>query len=237
MELRKMAFMLSCLFISLLAACGQIEEDKIKAEDKGTSESRQFNDQELIGTIGETNPLAHSLYVDHTEWINRHVPSNQAVPDIGYGFQALITDETLMKFENGAPADLKDFKPRQKVKVLPPTEETTPVEIDQIILLEMTYKEKYERFLAPSKGSYNVTVLYEEGDLHGMDVEKIFDKLSEGVELNAGQFPYTENWVVDYKKELGIEKLPVILVFDTEGLIFKTYQEKELYKFFDERIE
>ncbi|MDN7228050.1 hypothetical protein QWY15_12150 [Planococcus sp. N064] len=124
----------------------------------------------MIGKIGETNPLAQSLYVDHTEWINRHVPLEHAVPDIGYGFQAFITEETRMEFENGDPAELKDFKPGQKVKVLPPTEETLPVE-------------------------------------------------------------------VDYKKELGIEKLPVILVFDTKELLFKTYQEKELYNFFNERIE
>lgn len=109
--------------------------------------------------------------------------------------------------------------------------------VRSLILLEMIYEEKYERFLAHTKGHYNLVVMYEEGNTGGLDVEKIFDSLSDDVELNAAQFPYPDDWVVDYKGELDIEKLPVILVFDTEGLIFKTYQEKEVYKFFDEQIE
>ncbi|MBZ5201882.1 hypothetical protein HU147_11690 [Planomicrobium chinense] len=157
--------------------------------------------------------------------------------DEGRGFHAVITDKTVLQFENGAPAELADFKHGQIVKVLPPTEEDLPVEVDEITILEMTYEEKYERFLTHIKGHYNLVVMYEEGNTGGLDVEKMFDRLSDDVELNAAQFPYPEYWVVDYKKELDIEKFPVILVFDTEGLIFKTYQEKEAYKFFDEQKE
>lgn len=226
---------LFCLALFLLTACGRSGDGDAQTEGMETKEMPRYNDEELVGTVADFHPDGQSFYVNHAEWLQRNAPGGIGT-DESHGFHALITDKTVLQFENGTPAELADFKHGQLVKVLSPTEEDLPVEVDEITILDMTYEEKYERFLAHSEGSYNVTILHEEGELQGMDVKQIFGKLNEEVELNAGQFPYTENWVVDYKKELGIEKLPVILVFDTKKLLFKTDQEKELYKFFDEQI-
>ncbi|MFZ4453743.1 hypothetical protein [Salibacterium aidingense] len=44
--------------------------------------------------------------------------------------------------------------------------------------------------------------------------------------------PYQNDYVVDYKEELNVEKFPVILVFNREELVFKTNKVEELYEFF-----
>lgn len=232
MSVRKRLLAILCLVLFLLMACGRSDEEKTQIEEVSTQQPLQYNDHELIGTVADFLPDGQSFYVNHAEWLQRH--TNGEGTDEGHGFHAIITEETVLKFENGEPAELKDFKPGQKIKVLPPTEEDLPIEVDEITILEMSYEEKYERFLAHPGIDYRIVVLYEEGNTGGLDVEKIFGRLSEDLKLNAAQFPYPENEIVDYKKELGIEKLPVILVFDSKGLLFKTYEEKEVYEFFDE---
>lgn len=43
---------------------------------------------------------------------------------------------------------------------------------------------------------------------------------------------YEEDYAIDYKKEFDIKEFPVILIFDTEKLIFKTYDVEEAIGFF-----
>ncbi len=44
---------------------------------------------------------------------------------------------------------------------------------------------------------------------------------------------YEEEYVVDYKKELGVAEFQVMLVFDREKLVFKANGVEELYEYFE----
>ncbi|WP_156317643.1 hypothetical protein [Bacillus sp. CHD6a] len=51
-------------------------------------------------------------------------------------------------------------------------------------------------------------------------------------EVVATWIVYEDEHVVDYKKELGVEHFPVMLVFNQEELVFKAYEVQDLYAFF-----
>ncbi|WP_415639942.1 hypothetical protein, partial [Paenibacillus lupini] len=121
----------------------------------------------------------------------------------------------------------------QKVLINPPkmSDEGIRYKAKEIILLEMSYEEKYKRLLSHQKGKYLTTVFVKEGDsLPATMKDKLMGLLSKSP-INFGV--YQEDFIVDYKQELNIEKFPVILVFDTKGLVFKTNDVDELEAFFN----
>lgn len=192
----------------------------------------QYEDDKMIGNIGRVEPENNLLEVDISEWHKRDVRGN--VDDYGVSIPVKITDDLIIKKEDGALSTINSLKIGQKVLLNPPrgSDEGITYEAKEIILLEMPYKEKYKRLLSSQKGRYLTTVFINEGDTLSTTIENTLMGLLSKSPINFGV--YQEDYVVDYKQELNIEKFPVMLVFDTKGLVFKTYEVDELAAFFND---
>ncbi len=46
-------------------------------------------------------------------------------------------------------------------------------------------------------------------------------------------YPYVEGLAIDYKEELNLGKLPMIMVFDREGMVFQTDSIEQLESWSD----
>jgi co-chaperonin GroES (HSP10) len=215
------------LFIS---ACGKSEVNN------GEYPYGHYEDDKMIGTVWEVKKSEDSIVVDISEWEKRD-RKGPNMTDEGYSYTAKMTDGTVIKYEDGTNASIDDIKKGQKVLVNPPRGNNFEGHPEEIILLEMTYKEKYSRLLSHIDG-LNLVVMYEDGkklpfEMQEPIYENILDILENKEERAvAAWMEYNEDYVVDYKEELGIETFPVLLVFNKEELVFKTYNVDELYDFF-----
>ncbi|MDZ5472968.1 hypothetical protein SM124_14720 [Bacillus sp. 31A1R] len=196
---------------------------------------RHYVDDEMIGTVWEVKK-GEKIVVDISEWETRNSKGNKK--DIAYPYAANIKEETVINHEDGTKASIEDIKKGQKVLVNPPRGNDFEGYPEEIVLLEMTYEEKYARLLSHIDG-LNLVVMYE-------DEEKLPSELQEPIYENitnilknkdqravAAWMEYDEDYVVDFKEELGIERFPVMLVFNKEELVFKTYYVDDLYNFFN----
>lgn len=225
--MRHSSFRLILFGMLFLTACGS------QAVENEESTYSQFEDEKMIGKVWEVRE--GSVEVDISEWEKRGREGPNGT-DEGYSYIAKVEKETTIKHEDGTEVFIKDLKRGQKVLVTPPrggSFEGTP---DEIILLEMTYEEKYARLLSHVDG-YNLVVMYEEGstlpaELQETLYEEILDITDE--EVVATWRAYDKEYVVDYKEELGIAEFPIMLVFDKEKLVYKTNVVEELYEFFED---
>ncbi|MEA3319894.1 MAG: hypothetical protein U9Q88_07680 [Bacillota bacterium] len=225
--MRHSFFVLVFFSISLLTACGS---NAVGGEENPNS---HYDDEKMIGTVW--NVSGDSVEVDISEWEKRDRNGSNGT-DEGYSYLAKITEETTIKYENGKEASLNDLRKGQKVLVNPPRGESFEGKLKELVLLDMTFEEKYARFLSHVDG-YKLVVMYEEGAVLPLELqdplyEKVLDFTEE--EVVATWIEYDKEYVVDYKKEFGVEQFPVILVFNREKLVFKTYEVEELYAFFEE---
>ena len=218
------------LTISLISACGK---------SGGHHEEYpygHYEDDKMIGTVSEINRGESGIVVDISEWEKRD-RRGPGMTEEGYSYQAKITDETVMKYEAGEEASIDDIKKGQKVLVNPPREDNFKGHPDEIILLEMSYKEKYSRLLSHTDG-FNIVILYKDGETLPVEMqETVYEnvmKILEGTKhgASAAWVPNDENYIVNYKEELDIEQFPAMLVFDKKELVFKSYSVEELYEFF-----
>ncbi|MCG1021450.1 hypothetical protein [Sutcliffiella horikoshii] len=224
--MRHSSFVLILFGILFLTACGS------QAVEYEESTYSHFEDNKMIGNVWDVS--TGRVEVDISEWEKRDRKGPNGT-DEGYLYIAKVGEETTIKHEDGTEASIEDLKRGQKVLVTPPrggSFEGTP---EEIILLEMTYEEKYARLLSHVDG-YNLVVMYEEGstlpaELQESLYEEILDITDE--EVVATWRPYDEEYVVDYKEELGIPEFPIMLVFDKEKLVYKTNDVEELYEFFE----
>ena len=211
----------------LISACGN------SVDDSGEYLNSQYKDDEMIGTVWEVNE--DRIVVDISEWKKRDRKENTT--DEGYSYIAKITEETDINHEDGTEASIDAIKQGQKVMVNPPEENDFEGHPDEIILLEMSDEEKYSRLLSHIDG-FNIVVMYEFGETVPMEMQDSMygDVLNilEGTEHKAvaAWVEYNADYIVDYKKEFGIEQFPAILVFNKEEILFKTYQVDELYDYF-----
>lgn len=197
-----------------------------------------YKDDEMIGTVWEVNKDENLVIVDISEWEKRD-RKGPDMTDEGYEYVAKIDDNTIFAHENGNEASLDVLKKGQKVLVNPPRGDSFSGYAEEIILLEMTDEEKYWRMLAQIDG-FNIVVMYKSDQHYPQEMEEIlFENATKimdekNIHIGASWIPYNEDFVVDYKEELEIEQFPVIMVFDTEGMIFKGYEVEELYEFLRE---
>lgn len=219
------------MLLLLLTACGTVTEDKPYGH---------YEDDEMIGTVFSIDFDKEQLEVDISEWVKRDV-TGLAITDEGYSYFAEITNRTVIKYEDGTVASLEDIQKGQKVLVHPPSEENYVGEAEEIILLDMTYEEKYRRLLSHHEDRLNVVVMYERGEELPFELqEPLYEEVVSIVD-DLDQNPvgawveYDENYVVDYKEELDIEQFPAILVFSHKELLFKTYDAEEVHEFFKEK--
>lgn len=218
----------------LLPACDDIKEEGEQYP------YGHYEDDKMIGDVMEINESERIVVVDISEWEKR----DRKGPDMteeGYDYIAKLTDETVFAYEDGKEASLDDLKKGQKVLVNPPRGDSFEGEATEITLLEMTYEETYWRLLAPSKG-FSIVVMYQPGEIVPSELqEPMYEEVMsilEGTEHSAGSgtVPYDKDYIVDFKEELAIERFPVILIFNTEELVYKAYDVEEVYAFFEELV-
>lgn len=215
---RKKYFMslIICNFCVVLAGCG--------------TEYGHYQDNKMIGTVQHVDLDQNVIEVDISEWSKRDIRGG--IDDYGVVLSIEKTDQLVMLNEDGTLSDIDQLKLGQKVFINPPkTKNNSNYEAKEVILMEMTFKEKYKSLLSNSKKRYRTTVWEtEQYPLQSETREKLMGLLSKSP-ISFGTYP--GDYVVDFKKELEIERFPVMLVFDHKGLVYKTYDAAELAQFFD----
>ncbi|MCR8656071.1 hypothetical protein [Paenibacillus endoradicis] len=191
-----------------------------------------YEDDKMIGNIERVERANSLVEVNISEWDKRDMKGN--VDAYGVSIPVIITDDLIIKKEDGSLSNINSLKIGQKVLINPPRwiDEGITYEAKEIILLEMSYKEKYKQLLSNKKGSYLTTVFVKEGDSLPLTTEDTLMGLLSKSPINFGV--YQEDFVVDYKQELNIENFPVMLIFDTKGLVLKTYDADEVVAFFND---
>lgn len=220
------------LAIFLITACGTPSGNKPYGDHK---------DHKMIGTVISVDLDINTIEVNISEWEKRDI-SGPLITFEAYFYTAEITNETVIRYEDGTPANLKDIKRGQKVLVNPPRGDDYRGEVEQFILMEMSFKEKYSRFLPYQEDMLHVVVIDESDEVLPFDIEDpIYENILKIVK-NRLQTPgvtriaYDETYAVDYKQELDIDQFPVFLIFSYEELVYKTYDVEEIYEFFRDSI-
>jgi hypothetical protein len=228
---QKTLFLVFFLFIILfISACST------SSGDNEVYSYGHYEDDKMIGTVWEVNKNENSIVVDISEWEKRDRKGPE-ITDEGYSYTAKLSKESNIINEEGTELSIDDIKKGQKVLVNPPRGNDFEGHTDEIVLLEMSYKEKYSRLLSHIDG-FNIVVMYEDGKKLPKEMQDSIygDVLNilEGTEHKAvaAWVLYDENYVVDYKEALDIERMPVMLVFNQEELLFKAYNIDDLYDFF-----
>ncbi|MCM3611652.1 hypothetical protein M4S82_10345 [Planococcus sp. MERTA32b] len=233
----KSLYLGSLLFIALtLSACGTEDtvEETIYDDEIDQAAATKFEDDKMIGTTGPPDKENKILGVGISEWEKRH--DAPVTTDEGIGYEAHYDDETIVRNEDGTEASLDDIKFGQKVQINPPRGDSFEGYAEEIILLEMTYEEKYDQLLAHSDG-INIVVMYEYGEKLPEEMqESLFEEANNiledtGKQANASWHEYNKNFVVDFKEELEIGKFPAILVFDRKDMLFKSDDVDEVFEF------
>lgn len=219
------------LIILFISACDQNAEE-------GEDPYGDYKDDEMIGTVEKIDEAENIMIVDISEWEKRDV-KGPGVTDEEYSYTAKL-NPAVIKYEDGTEVVVGDIKKGQKVLVNPPRGDSFEGHPEEIIVLEMTYEEKYSRLLSHIDG-YNIVVMYEMGETLPDEMEEgLYEKATKilkdkGRDAVGAWIQYDENYVVDYKKEFDIEQFPAILVFDEEELVFKTYETDALYYFLENK--
>lgn len=235
-------FFFSMLFVS---ACGTSmtateETESGGNEDAANSDNAnrdtEYEDDKMVGTAGIFLENEEFLSVDITEWENRNAEGTTI--DMAYGYNAIITKNTVIKDEDGTAILPETIKEGQKVLINPPRKNDFEGPADEIVVLDMTYEEKYDRFI--NGNGLQISVIYDDGNKIPPEMqEPMFEKashiMSETEEsVTTSWIEYNENYVVDFKQEFEVKEFPVILLFDEEKLLFKTFNVEELYDFLED---
>ena len=233
---------LTVLLVSMavVSACGTDGEtgsDGNSSGDNGEYPYGHYEDDKMIGTASTVNKTENIIEVDISEWSKRDWKGPNLTSE-GYYYNARFSEETSITYEDGASASIDDIKNGQKVLVNPPANgDNFEAHADEIVLMDMTYEEKYWRLLSHIDG-FNIVMMYEYGNSLPPEMQESFyeDVLAilEGTEHDVvgGYVEYDSNYVVDFKEELDIEQFPVIFVFDQTEQLFKGYEVEEVYDFF-----
>lgn len=76
-----------------------------------------YEDDQMIGIVWDVYEAA--VVVDISEWEKRD-RKGPAMTDEGYSYAATITEDTVIKLENGTEVTFSDIKKGQKVQINPP---------------------------------------------------------------------------------------------------------------------
>lgn len=215
----------------VVSGCGQGDANGSDATAFG-EEGFQYKDGEMIGWV--VNKTEQAIEMEIAEWVKRDSDSGT---EEGYAYYASYSEETAVTYEDGTEATIDDIKDGQNLLVNPPAKNNDfKGHADEIVILDMTYEQKYEKFLA-HRGGLKLVVMHEAGTL---PPDEMRDPLFENAgailadtdeRLGAAWIEYNPDYVVDYKEDLGIEQFPVILVFNREDVLLKAYDVEEVYDF------
>lgn len=238
--MRRKTFLLMFLLIGMLAvsACGKGSENAgdASSDESGEYPYGHYEDDKMIGTAWAIDKEKNILELDISEWRKRDWKG----PDItseGYAYFADFSDDTSIIYEGGTTASIDDIKKGQKILVNPPANgDDFKGHADEIVLLDMTYEEKYGRLLSHIDG-FNIVVMYEYGNSPPPEMqEPLYEEASTILsgtdhDIVGAYIEYDPNYVVDFKEELNIEQFPAVLVFDGKGMLFKSNDVEEMFDF------
>lgn len=118
---KKLTVLLLLLILCLIAACNK--------------PYGHYKDDKMIGTVQRVEPDNNLLEVDISEWDKRDLSGG--IPDYGVYITVEITDDLIIKNEDGTLSEIHQLKIGQKVLVNPPmSDEGDDYEAKEIILLE-----------------------------------------------------------------------------------------------------
>lgn len=214
-----------------MSGCGKSGSDAAAFGEEGF----QYKDDEMIGWV--VSKKDQVIEMEISAWKKRN--SNSETEE-GYAYYASFSDETAITYEDGTEASVDDIKNGHNLLVTPPAKGNDfKGHADEIVILDMTYEQKYEKFLA-HRGGYNIVVMHESGtSLRDEMRDPLFENAGSilaGTDQRVGTawIEYNPDYAVDYKEELEIEQFPVILVFGQEELLFKSTNVDEVYEFLEE---
>lgn len=228
-----------CLFIGslcgamLLSGCGNKAQTLTAAERnaKPNTEavSQNYAEPSAIGSLLGIDTGKRELHLDISDWVNA---GKQEVEDRMHAETVPYDEHTIFEDEHGRirPDSLKKG---QKIAVYraavgkASTEGEGLFAAQRIQSVAMTREEKLKRLLAHSDKPHTI-VLYEEGTIPPYDEKDFEEHVPQSFSGGISWVPYTEGMAVDYKEELGLEKLPVILLFDRKDVLFQTDSMEQL---------
>lgn len=185
------------------------------------------NKDKKVGYVLKVDSKNDEIVIDISEWETRNISDTVRTVE-GYSYLAKIKDATIICYEDGTEASVTDIRNGQKISLSSIKLDRFLGDAEEIILLEMTHAEKYAALLSPLDDKLNIVVIYE--DDFSPDIElAVFKNITKDT---VGRWiEYDENYVIDYKQEFDIEQFPVALVFNSEELLFKTYDVQDLDEF------
>lgn len=223
LRIRNIFLVLLLFSVLVLSSCSE----KVK-KNKNIVE---YQDDKMLGFVEKIYSDKDLIVVNINDWFHRDIPKDEdTVIASNIISEVKTNDNTVFRYENGTKAEFETLKIGQKVLVTPPISKVKKsVLAIEIVLLDLTYHEKFRDFLSNDTNKLRISIIHDAENPLSYDSEGMFDLISQEPSLNFHE--YQKDFVVDYKKEFDIEKLPVILVFDTEKLLFKTYDVKEAVDF------
>ncbi len=201
----------------------------------------KFLDEVITGTVLSLDASQGRIELDISAWVNRD--KKGAIEDIGHVIGVNINEGTVLRDEQERRLELSSIKTGDKLNVVPAggsyrydrDGSQRPLRADKITRLEQARKEKLRRLIAQGPGGIHTVLM----DQAGSDASELWDELAAQVPgaLYGGYsaIEYREGDAVDYKLELGLDRLPVYLVFDRDDLLFRTESVKELQRWFNLR--
>ncbi|MFJ5624624.1 hypothetical protein ACIQD3_18270 [Peribacillus loiseleuriae] len=219
----------------LLSGCGIVQK-KYSNSTNTQATNISLSEDTMTGHLLNIDTKKREISLDISKWGNR---GKTEVDDVMHSKIITYNENTVFQNEHGSDVHLKDFKKGEKLAVLETSDTTsssngTVSNANYIIQMTMSKEEKLDRFLAKGDNLHTV-VLYEEGTTPPYD-EMDFEKHApESFSGGISWVRYVEGLAVDYKEELGIEKLPLVMVFDRKGMVFKTASIKQLELWSEEK--
>ncbi|HHW36174.1 MAG TPA: hypothetical protein GXX18_02575 [Bacillales bacterium] len=226
MRTRKIFLVLLLFSMLFLYSCSE----KVKKDENNV----EYQDDKMLGFVEKIYSEKDLIVVNINEWYHRDIPKDEdTVIASNIITEVKTNDNTVFRYENGTKAVFETLKIGQKVLVTPPiSQKKKNVLAMEIVLLDLSYHEKLRDFLSNDTNKLRVSIIQDAENPLSYDSEGMSDLISQEPTLNFHD--YQKDFVVDYKKEFDIEKLPVILIFDTEKLLFKTYNLKDATDFIRE---
>lgn len=218
------------LTVFILAGCTAVEkETNNKNIQNNGKETTKITDETMTGYVLQIETETNVISLNISDWVNR---GKTEVNDVMHSKRIIYNDDTMFQDEHGSIVRPEDFKIGEKLAVLlvpeaaSSSDETVSI-AQEIIQLTMSKEEKLNRFLAGSD-NFHTVVLYVEGIRPPYDEMDFEQHVPESFSGGISWVPYIEGMAVDYKEELGLEKLPVILVFDRNELVFQAETMEQL---------
>ncbi|MFC7679274.1 hypothetical protein [Paenibacillus sp. GCM10028914] len=197
-----------------------------------------YRDDIVTGNMLSMDPKKNIISLDISNWVNRH--NHGAVNSMMHSINVPIGEDTELVDALGRNIKLSALKVGDKLEMIPAKKwsydqmKGIPFQAKQVTRLTMTRSEKLDHMLARF-GRIHTVVIFEEGKVPPQD-EMDFERYVPGAFTGGISWvPYREGEAVDYKKELMLSELPVIIVFDDQDAIYQTDSIRELQKWFNDR--